>query len=199
MHKAIEPVMMGCENKYFSCFNIRLNTSGKTGDEVKAKIAQIENSWKKIYPDAPFEYKFLDETIANFYKTEQRTAKLINTATALAILISCLGLFGLASHSTTQRTKEIGIRKVLGASVRQITLLLSKDFMLYVAIAFVVAIPIAIWGAQQWLSDFAYRVELNAWMFGATAFVAMVIAFVTISFQTVKAANSNPVDSLRSE
>lgn len=199
MHKAIEPVMMGCENKYFNCFNIRLNTSGKTGDEVKVSIAQIENAWKKIYPDAPFEYKFLDETIANFYETEQRTAKLINTATALAILISCLGLFGLASHSTTQRIKEIGIRKVLGASVRQITLLLSKDFMLYVVIAFVVAIPVAIWGAQQWLNGFAYRVELSPWMFVATAFVAIIIAFVTISFQTVKAANSNPVDSLRSE
>jgi putative ABC transport system permease protein len=199
MHKAIEPVMMGCENKYFNCFNIRLNTSSKSGDEVKANIAQLENTWKKIYPDAPFSYTFLDDTIANFYKSEQRVAKLINTATLLAILISCLGLFGLASYSTTQRTKEIGIRKVLGATVKQITLLLSRDFMLFVIIAFIIAIPIAIWGANQWLSGFAYRVELTAWMFIATAIAAVVIAFVTISFQTIKAANGNPVDSLRNE
>jgi ABC-type antimicrobial peptide transport system permease subunit len=199
MHKAIEPVMMGCENKFFSCFNIRLNTSGKAGNEVKANITQLETAWKKIYPDTPFTYTFLDDTIANFYKSEQRIAKLINTATILAILISCLGLFGLASHSITQRTKEIGIRKVLGASVKQITMLLSRDFMLFVLIAFVVAIPIAIWGANQWLSGFAYKIELSAWMFVITALVALVISFITISFQTIKAANGNPVESLRSE
>jgi putative ABC transport system permease protein len=199
MHKAIEPVMMGCENKYFSCFNIRLNTAGKTGEDVKASIVQLENLWKKIYPDAPFSYTFLDDTIASFYKSEQRIAKLINTATLLAILISCLGLFGLASYSTTQRTKEIGIRKVLGATVKQITLLLSRDFILFVVIAFIIAIPIAIWGANQWLSGFAYQIELSAWIFVVTAIVALLIAFVTISFQTIKAANGNPVDSLRSE
>ena len=199
MHKAIEPVMMGCENKRFNCFNIRLNTSGKTGEEVKANITQLENSWKKIYPDAPFSYTFLDDTIASFYKSEQRIAKLINTATMLAIFISCLGLFGLASHSTTQRTKEIGIRKVLGATVKQITLLLSRDFILFVIIAFIIAIPIAIWGANQWLNGFAYKIELTAWMFIATAIASVVIAFVTISFQTIKAANGNPVDGLRSE
>jgi putative ABC transport system permease protein len=191
--------MMGCENKYFSCFNIRLNTAGKTGEEVKASIVQLENLWKKIYPDAPFSYTFLDDTIASFYKSEQRIAKLINTATLLAILISCLGLFGLASYSTTQRTKEIGIRKVLGATVKQITLLLSRDFILFVVIAFIIAIPIAIWGANQWLSGFAYQIELSAWIFVVTAIVALLIAFVTISFQTIKAANGNPVDSLRSE
>jgi putative ABC transport system permease protein len=198
MHVAIEPVMIGCQ-KDFSCFNIKLNTIGKTGESVKESIAKVEEAWKRIYPDEPFSYKFLNDTVANFYKSEQRVAKLINTATLLAILISCLGLFGLASYSTTQRTKEIGIRKVLGATVRQITLLLSRDFILFVIIAFVIAIPIAIWGANQWLNGFAYKVELTIWMFIATAIAAVVIAFVTISFQTIKAANGNPVDSLRNE
>lgn len=199
LHQAINPVVIGCENKNFSCFNVQLHTGGKAGAEVKASLEKIEQAWKKIYPNSPFEYHFLDETIRDFYQSEQRIAKLINTAMAFAIFISCLGLFGLASYSTTQRTKEIGIRKVLGATAQQITLLLTRDFLLFVLIAFVIAIPIAMWGANQWLKGFAYRVDVSIWMFAVTAVVAVLVAFLTISIKTIKAAQSNPVDSLRHE
>lgn len=199
MHQAIDPVMISCENKNFTCFNLQLHTMGKSGDEIKISLKKIEQAWKKIYPNSPFEYHFLNDTIQDFYQAEQRIAKLINTAMVFAIFISCLGLFGLASYSTTQRTKEIGIRKVLGASAKQITLLLSRDFLLFVFIAFIIAIPIAIWGAKQWLNGYAYRINLSAWMFVVTAGVALLVAFATISLKTIKAAQSNPVDSLRHE
>jgi len=196
MHNSIEPVVIGCENKYFNCFNLRLST---TGDDLKSSIGTIETAWKKIYPDTPFSYTFLDDTIKNFYQAEQRISKLINTATLFAIFISCLGLFGLASYSTTQRIKEIGIRKVLGASVQQLTMLLSREFLVFVFVAFVLAVPIAIWGANLWLKGYAYRIDLSIWMFLITAIAALVVAFVTISIKTIRAAQSNPVDSLRHE
>ncbi|HRG11204.1 MAG TPA: FtsX-like permease family protein, partial [Cyclobacteriaceae bacterium] len=165
----------------------------------KTSITKIEAAWKKIYPDAPFSYSFLDDTVKNFYQTEQRISKLINTATLFAIFISCLGLFGLASYSTTQRTKEIGIRKVLGASVQQITLLLSREFLVFVFIAFILAVPVAVWGSKLWLKGYAYHIELSVWMFVAAAIAALAVAFITISIKTIRAAQSNPVDSLRHE
>lgn len=197
VHNTIEPVVLGCENKNFNCFNLRLHN--EDGANLKASLDKIESAWKKIYPETPFAYTFLDDTIKNFYQSEQRISKLINTATLFAIFISCLGLFGLASYSTTQRTKEIGIRKVLGASVQQITLLLSREFLIFVFIAFVLAVPIAIWGSNLWLKGYAYHIDLNIWMFIVTALAALVIAFVTISLKTVRAAQRNPVDSLRHE
>lgn len=197
IHNAIEPVVLGCENKNFNCFNLRLNHAD--GATLKASLGKIESAWKKIYPDTPFAYTFLDDTIKNFYQSEQRISKLINTATLFAIFISCLGLFGLASYSTTQRTKEIGIRKVLGASVQQITLLLSREFLMFVFIAFALAVPIAIWASNLWLKGYAYHINLNIWMFILTALAALLIAFITISLKTVRAAQRNPVDSLRHE
>jgi len=197
MHNAIEPVVLGCENKNFNCFNLRFHTTA--GEDLKTSITKIEAAWKKIYPDAPFSYSFLDDTVKNFYQTEQRISKLINTATLFAIFISCLGLFGLASYSTTQRTKEIGIRKVLGASVQQITLLLSREFLVFVFIAFILAVPVAVWGSKLWLKGYAYHIELSVWMFVAAAIAALAVAFITISIKTIRAAQSNPVDSLRHE
>ncbi len=199
LHDAIDPVMLANETKNFTCFNIRLNAVQQTGDQLKVGLDKIETAWKKVYPDVPFEHQFLDETIKNFYQTEQRTAKLANTAMGLAIFISCLGLFGLASFTATQRTKEIGIRKVLGASVQQIVMLLSRDFILLVILAFVISLPIASYAAHEWLSGFSYRTTLNAWMFVLTALTAILVAFITVSFQTVRAANANPVESLRNE
>lgn len=199
LHDAIDPVMMANETKNFTCFNIRLNATQQTGDQLKVGLDKIETAWKKVYPDVPFEHHFLDETIKNFYQTEQRTAKLANTAMGLAIFISCLGLFGLASFTATQRTKEIGIRKVLGASVQQIVMLLSRDFILLVILAFIISLPIAWFAAYEWLSGFSYRTTLNAWMFVVTALTAILVAFITVSFQTVRAANANPVESLRNE
>ncbi len=199
LHAAIDPMMIANEMESFSCFNIRLTNQHQTGDDLKAGLDKIEAAWKRVYPDTPFKHEFLDDTIKNFYHTEQRTAKLTNTAMALAIFISCLGLFGLASFTATQRTKEIGIRKVLGASVNQIVMLLSRDFILLVMIAFVIALPTSLFAATEWLNGFPYRTDLNVWMFVFTALAAIVVAFVTVSFQTVRAANANPVESLRNE
>lgn len=199
LHAAIDPVMIANEMESFTCFNIRLNNQHQTGNDLKAGLDKIEAAWKKVYPETPFKHEFLDETIKNFYHTEQRTAKLTNTAMALAIFISCLGLFGLASFTATQRTKEIGIRKVMGATINQIVMLLSRDFIMLVVLAFVIALPISLLAANEWLNGFPYRADLNAWMFVLTALAAIVIAIVTVSFQTVRAAAANPVESLRNE
>ncbi len=199
LHDPIDPVMMANKQKDFTCFNIRFQTANQSGDKLKAGLDKIETAWKKVYTDVPFEHLFLDDTIKNYYKTEQRTSKLTKTAMGLAIFISCLGLFGLVSFTASQRIKEIGIRKVLGASVQQIVLLLSKDFILLVILAFVIALPVSLYAANQWLSSFPYRTDLPVWMFIVTAVAAIVIAFITVSFQTVKAATVNPVESLRNE
>jgi putative ABC transport system permease protein len=199
LHRVVEPVMMANAEQEFTCLNIRLSSVHQSGEQLQEGLGKIEKAWKKIYPDTPFKYEFLDETIKNFYKSERRTSKLTNTATVLAIFISCLGLFGLASFTTSQRTKEIGIRKVFGASVRQILMLLSKDFIVLVIIAFVFAVPVAWYLIENWLTGFSYRTEINYWLFGITAVVAIVIAFITVSYQTTTAANRNPVDTLRNE
>jgi putative ABC transport system permease protein len=199
MHTAIEPVMIGCEENFFHCFNIRLQSSGRSSEEVNASMAEIEKVFKKIYPDGTFNYYFLEETVKNFYQSEQRIDKLVKTATLLAIFISCMGLFGLASYVTTQRTKEIGIRKVMGASVSQITFLLTHEFMVFVLVAFVIAAPLAWFASDQWLTGFAYQTQLGFGIFVITIVGALIIAFSTVSLQTLKAANANPTDSLRSE
>jgi putative ABC transport system permease protein len=168
-------------------------------DDFKAGIAKIEAAWKKVYPNAKFEHTFLDETLKNFYESEQRTAKLIKTAMFMAIFISCLGLFGLASFTTTQRMKEISIRKVLGSSVTGIVVMLSKDFVILILIAFILASPVGWFAVNRWLQDFAYRMDLNAWLFIITVLAGVIIAIITVGYQTLRAANSNPVNSLRNE
>lgn len=199
LHHAVEPVMMSNTYKDFSCFNIKLKTTRGQEVSLKESLDKVEAAWKKIYPDQPFHYAFLEETIRNFYQTEQRTEKLTRTAMSLAVFISCLGLFGLASYSCVQRTKEIGVRKVLGATASQILFLLSRDFMLLVIISFVAASPLAWYGINQWLQGFPYHTNVGVWMFAATIVLAVIVAFVTVSFQTVKTANLNPVDTLRNE
>lgn len=196
LRKKIDPVMIANEEKNFSCVNVKL---APTEGGMQPGIEKIKDAWTKIYPDVPFKYEFLDETIFNFYKTERRTSKLANTATGMAIFISCLGLFGLASFTTTQRAKEIGIRKILGATVNQLTLLLTREFLLFVLIAFILATPVAWYASNQWLADYTYRTEVSSWMFVLTGLAAVIIAFSTVSFQTIKAANRNPVTSLRNE
>ncbi|WP_332368009.1 ABC transporter permease [Spirosoma telluris] len=178
---------------------VKLATKGGQFSDVKATLASIEQQWKSVYPDNKFDYTFLDDSIARLYEKEQKTAQLINTATAIAILISCMGLFGLATFTAQQRTKEIGVRKVLGASVGSIVALLSKDFLKLVIIALVISSPIAWWGMNQWLKDFAYKVYLEWWVFALAGVLAIAIAVLTVGFQSVKAALTNPVKSLRSE
>jgi putative ABC transport system permease protein len=197
LHQKIEPVIIANEMKNFTCLNLQLTAA--EGEEVKATLNKIEEEWKKIYPNDKIEYEFLDETIDNFYKTEHRTTKLVHTATGLAIFISCLGLFGLASYTAAQRTKEIGIRKALGATAHSIVLLLSKDFVILVLLAFILATPVAWFAGRQWLETYAYQVDLKVWLFLVTALLAVLIALITVGYQTLKAANSNPVKSLRNE
>ncbi len=197
LHQKIEPVIIANAMKGFTCLNIQLSSGD--GEKTKATLAGIEEVWKTIYPDDKIKIEFLDETINSFYKSEQRTTKLVRTATSLAIVISCLGLFGLASYTSTQRAKEIGIRKVLGATAQSIAFLLSKDFVQLVLVALVVVSPVAWFGGKQWLQTYAYQVEISGWLFMVTALVAIGIALITVGYQTLKAANGNPVNSLRNE
>ncbi|HUZ60006.1 MAG TPA: FtsX-like permease family protein, partial [Hanamia sp.] len=162
-------------------------------------ISKIQKAFKQIYPDADFSYQFVDEKIANLYKSEQRTESLLKWSTGLAILISCLGLLGLVIFTTSSRKKEIGVRKVLGASVMQITSSLSTDFMRLVLLAFVIAAPIAWWATYKWLQNYAYRTGISWWVFVISGLSMLLIALITLSMQTIKAARANPVDSLRSE
>ncbi len=197
LHKKVEPVIIA-NDVDFNCFNIHLSTANDSED-FKAGIAKIEAAWKKVYPNEKIEHNFLDETLRNFYESEQRTAKIVKTAMFMAIFISCLGLFGLASFTTTQRMKEISIRKVLGSSVSGIVIILSKDFIFLILIAFIIASPIAWFAVNRWLEGFAYHMDLNAWLFVITVIAGVFIAFLTVGYQTFRAANSNPVDSLRNE
>jgi len=164
-----------------------------------AAIQSIKKAWESVYPDHVFEYRFLDEQLADFYKKEDLMNKLITTSAIVAIAISCLGILGLISLIAIQRTKEIGIRKELGASVAGITAMLSKDFIKLIVIAVVVASPIAWWIMSKWLQGFAYRIDIQWWLFAIAAVVAVLIAFITVSYQAIKAAMANPVKSLRSE
>jgi putative ABC transport system permease protein len=193
-----QPVYMSCENNNFYNYSIKLPTENGKQDFSKA-LVEIENTWKKVYPDEKFEYEFLDETILGFYKTEQKMSKLAGTAMVIAIIICCLGLFGLASFTSIQRTKEIGVRKVLGATINSIVLLLSTDFLKLVLLSFAIAAPLAYLGAQKFLEGYAFRTIIGWQLFFVAGFSSIVLAFVTVSYHAVKAGLTNPVDSLKSE
>ena len=160
---------------------------------------QLPSLNKAVSPGLPFEYEFLDESFDSMYRQERRVGKVAITFALLAIIIACLGLFGLATYIAEQRTKEIGVRKVLGASVINIVRMLSKDFVKLVLLAFLIAAPIAWWFMNKWLEDFAYRIDLSWWIFAATGLISLTIALITLSFQAIKAALSNPIKSLRTE
>lgn len=164
-----------------------------------AAVAHVQKTWQSVFPENVFEYRFLDEQINDFYQKEDLLNKLITSSAVIAIFISCLGLLGLITLLTIQRTKEIGIRKVLGASVATITTLLSVDFIKLVLIAIIVATPIAWFTMSKYLQDFAYRIDIQWWVFALAGIIAVLIAFVTVSYQSIKAAMANPVNSLRNE
>lgn len=174
--------------------SFKVNTSN-----IKSLVSQIESKWKTMAAGMPFSYRFLDDSFDEMYRSEQRVGKIAMIFSILAIFIACLGLFGLATFIAEQRTKEIGIRKVLGASVNGIVQLLSKDFLKLVLIAFVIAVPVSWWAMHRWLQDFAYRINISWWIFIIAGFLALVIALLTISFQAIKAAIANPVKSLKTE
>jgi putative ABC transport system permease protein len=197
MHASINSMIFGGQKGTF--FHVRLKPSNDKSVTWKATLASMNRLFKNIYPEEDFTYSFLDDTIAKFYEREQNTAKLLTWATGLAIFISCLGLAGLVIYTTNNRKKEIGIRKVLGASVSGIVSNLSKDFISLVLVAFVLAVPIAWWAVSAWLNNFVYRTSISWWIFAVAGIGMLVIALVTVGLHTLKAAMSNPVDSLRTE
>jgi len=191
----IEPMVIEGAKAWFTMIHIKFNSNRSVADN----LAATEDIFKKYNPNYPFNYDFVDADYAQKFTSEQRIEKLASLFTVLTILISCLGLFGLASYMAQNRIKEIGVRKVLGASVSGITTLLSKDFLKLVAISLLIAIPVSWYGMNQWLQDFAYRIELSWWIFGLAGLLALAIAFATVSYQAVKAARTNPAKSLRTE
>jgi putative ABC transport system permease protein len=168
-------------------------------DNIPQTIGYMENVWKKFAPGFPFNYRFLDEALDMLYRSEQRIGTLFQYFSFLAIFISCLGLLGLASFMAEQRTKEIGIRKVLGASISNISLLLSKEFTKWVLLANIIAWPIAYFAVSKWLQSYAYKTNIALWSFILSGMLALFIALITVSYQSIKAALANPVDSLRYE
>jgi len=184
-------------------FTFGSNDGGMTvkiqGSDIARTVSAIEDKWKSVAADLPFEYSFMDADFDQLYKGERQSGKLITYFASLSILISCLGLFGLATFMAEQRTKEIGIRKVMGASVPGITALLSKDFLKLVLIAVAIAIPAAWHFTNRWLQEFAYHIDVEWWIFAVASVMALIIAFMTVSVQAIKAAVQNPVNSLRSE
>ncbi|MEQ8416193.1 MAG: FtsX-like permease family protein [Imperialibacter sp.] len=198
LHSEIDPLVLVYDEEG-SDIGVKLNLEGGSHASADAVVDKVKAAWDEVYPNHPIRYEFLDESINKTYESDRRTVKLASTATLIAILISCLGLFGLVSFSTIQRTKEIGIRKVLGATVGNIVSLMSRDFLGLVLIASVVAAPIAYWLGLMWLEDFAYSVEPGLLLFILTGGFALLIAFLTVAQQAFKAATDNPVKALRYE
>lgn len=195
LHQVVQPMMFTHFHDYEPLqYFVRI----APGDP-KPALEQIQRAWSSVEPLLPFRYTFLDENLQKFYAGEEKLSRTVGLAGGIAVLLACLGLLGLSALSTANRIKEIGIRKVLGASVTGITGLLAQDFLKLVCIAILVASPLAYWSMQRWLSDFAYRIELQWWMFAAAGAVAVAVAVLTVGFQSVRAALANPVKSLRSE
>lgn len=184
MHRGTNPLMAG----------VKIEPTN-----MRNTIAQIESLWKKLYPESIFEFTFLDEIIANFYREEVKMYQLFRIFSGIAIFISCLGLYGLISFMAVQRTKEIGIRKVLGASIGNLVTLLSKDLLKLVLIANLIAWPLAWWLMDKWLQNFEYSIPLSIWVFAFAGILALLIALFTVGFQAIKAALANPIKSLRTE
>ncbi|HYE55421.1 MAG TPA: ABC transporter permease [Chitinophagaceae bacterium] len=196
-HVPIKPLAFSMNKHNNAVFSIALQPG--TGESWQSTLKQVEALWKQTYPEHDFDYKFFDESIAAFYDSERNMARLLMWATGLAIFISCLGLLGLVIYTTHQRVKEIGIRKVLGASVAQIVSLLSTDFVKLVLLAFVLAVPLTWLGMYKWLENFAYRTDLSWWIFLLGGGIMLIIAVITLSIQTIRSAMANPADNLRTE
>ncbi len=194
LKKALDPSIFYCTLYSGEYYSLRVRT-----DNLDKTLDHVQTSWAKAFPGNPFEYFFLDEYFNRQYENERKFGKLFTTFAVLAIIIGCLGLFGLSAYTTAQRTKEIGIRKVLGATVGGVTALLARDFLLLVGLAMLIATPLTYWIMNNWLQDFAYRVDIGWWIFLAAGGLALAIAFITVSYQSIKAAMANPVNSLRSE
>jgi putative ABC transport system permease protein len=194
LHDPIGPLLIFLGRDFSRDYILRIN-----GNNIKNTLSGLEAVWKQRIPDRPFSYHFLEDDYNKLYMAEQRTSSLFTIASSLAIILACLGLFGLAAYSTVQRTKEIGIRRVLGASMANITLLLSKNFLQLVLIAILIAVPLAWWAGNKWLQDFAFRIPVHSYIFIATAIVTIAIALATVAFHSIRTTLKNPVKSLRTE
>jgi len=173
---------------------------GNSGqDQILVNITSVDYDYERFVSDYPFEFHFLDTDIDHFYQNEKRIRELFTYFTFLAIFIACLGLLGLASFMTEQRTREIGIRKVLGASMSSILILLCKEFIRWVLMANIIALPVAYYAMNSWLQSFAYQTQVEIWIFLVSAALAVLVAFLTVSYQAIKAALANPVDALKYE
>jgi putative ABC transport system permease protein len=195
MHQRILPLILFIPQNGNNFGRISIKVSGS----IPAAIAHIESTWKQFLPEIPFDYTFLDENFSRLYQSEHRQESIFTIFSFIAIFIACLGLLGLSAFTISQRIKEIGIRKVLGATVSTIVTLLSKDFLKLVLIAGIIAFPVAWFAMNKWLEDFAYRINIPWWVFLFAGFMAALVAFATIGFQAVKAARANPVKNLRTE
>jgi hypothetical protein len=200
-HQAIGPHFLTANKAWGSgnLLSVQLTSAARTPAQARELLDKMETVFKKVYPESTFNARLFDEVIAKLYAKETRTAQIMNLAMAIAIFISCMGLFGLAAFSATQRTREIGIRKVLGAGVPQLVSLLTRDFVGLVLLATLIAGPIAGWAMHRWLHDFVYRTTVPWWIYLAAGAGAVLIAVLTVSIQAIRAATINPVDSLRSE
>ncbi len=197
LHQRILPTVFMMPSRNSGGFN---NISIKiAGNNISGALTHVEQTWKKLLPETPYDYTFMDENFIRLYEAEQRQGSIFTVFAFIAIFIACLGLFGLSAFAITQRIKEIGIRKVLGASVGNIVGLLSKDFLKLVGVAALIAFPLSWWAMHKWLEDFAYRIAIPWWVFLLAGIVAAIVAFATISLQAVKVANANPVKNLRIE
>ncbi|MDJ1502833.1 ABC transporter permease [Xanthocytophaga agilis] len=194
MHQKIEPLVIFPQKESYGVMMVKLS-----GQQLPETIEFLKEKWQSLAPHYPFEYHFLDDEFNQMYSSEQRTGKIFTLFASLAIVLACLGLFGLAAYTAMQRTKEIGIRKVLGASIADVVMLLSKDFVKLVFIAFLIATPIVWYAMDKWLQDFTYRINLSWWIFATAGILTMIIALLTVSFQAIKTAIINPIKSLRSE
>jgi ABC-type antimicrobial peptide transport system permease subunit len=188
-------LISGAKNDWFSVVQIKLNGH----NDLAKNLAQAAAIFKKYNPEYPANIQFVDADYARKFENEQRQGTLAALFAGLTIFISCLGLFGLATYMAENRIKEIGVRKVLGASVTGITALLSKDFVRLVIISFVLAAPLSYWAMYKWLQDYTYRVTIQWWVFAAACILSVAIALLTVSFQAMKAAKANPINSLRTE
>jgi putative ABC transport system permease protein len=177
-----------------SHINIKINNQN-TAQSIK----YIEGLWNELSPKTPFEYEFLDKTYGQLYESEENLQKIFTTFSVIAIIIACLGLFGLALNSTQQRLKEISIRKINGAKISEVLIMLNKDFIKWIVIAFVIACPIAWYVMHEWLNNFAYKTDLSLWIFAIAGILALGIALLTVSYLSWKAASRNPVEGLRYE
>ncbi len=194
LHDPIGPLLIFLGRDFSRTFMVRIG-----GNNMRATLGRLEAMWKQRIPDRPFNYHFLDEDYDKLYLSEQRTSALFSVAAGLAIVLACLGLFGLAAFTTVQRTKEIGIRRVLGANVSGITILVAKNFLQLIGIAILIAAPLAWWAGNKWLQDFAFRIPVHLYVFVITALITIFIALCTVGYHSVRAALMNPVKSLRAE